>query len=302
MDPHDLVRRKQAGRRREVARVALRVPVQRPVNAFGSGSRDAGRGLVERTARAGCRRCRCAGARTDIPRARQLPAARPARPRSSARACSPTAGARPYDRVRLRRARRTWGGVAELLKRACVQRLKRVHAQRLRRGSPARPKRRTGIEPASSPWKGEALPLSYRRAREPASQGGSPTMTVCTNHLARVDLVEDRLPAAVAERGGDTEVLGSEVVELEDQRIGLATVRTRAFAEQLDEVGRSLCDQRLFASDRVRDVAVAVLGVVRSFVVCSAWAAVVVALPARLSAPGEVGAWLRSLAASAGRR
>jgi hypothetical protein len=27
-------------------------------------------------------------------------------------------------------------------------------------------KRRTGIEPASSPWKGEALPLSYRRASE----------------------------------------------------------------------------------------------------------------------------------------
>ena len=36
-------------------------------------------------------------------------------------------------------------------------------------GRKRRSKRRTGIEPASSPWKGEALPLSYRRAKEPAA-------------------------------------------------------------------------------------------------------------------------------------
>ena len=34
-----------------------------------------------------------------------------------------------------------------------------------RRQAPPIVERRTGIEPASSPWKGEALPLSYRRAR-----------------------------------------------------------------------------------------------------------------------------------------
>jgi hypothetical protein len=43
--------------------------------------------------------------------------------------------------------------------------------------------RRTGIEPASSPWKGEALPLSYRRTDETAAQSGSPTMTVCTDYV-----------------------------------------------------------------------------------------------------------------------
>jgi hypothetical protein len=41
-------------------------------------------------------------------------------------------------------------------------------------------------------------------------------MTVCTNHVALGDLVEDRLPFAVADAFGDVEALGCEVVELED--------------------------------------------------------------------------------------
>jgi hypothetical protein len=52
----------------------------------------------------------------------------------------------------------------------------------------ARGKRRTRIELASLPWKGKALPLSYRRTYESAPTGGSSTMTVCTNDLALVDL------------------------------------------------------------------------------------------------------------------
>ena len=144
-------------------------------------------------------------------------------------------------------------------------------------------------------------PLSYRRAREPTSQGGSPTMTVCTNHLARVDLVEDRLPVAVAQRGRDAEVLMPEVVELEDQGVGLAAVGAWMLAEELDQVGRSLLDQSSFAPHGDRDVALAISDVVRPFVFRSGRTAVVVALPATLSAPGEVGAWLRSPAAAAGR-
>jgi hypothetical protein len=70
-------------------------------------------------------------------------------------------------------------------------------------------KRRTGIEPASSPWKGEALPLSYHRAGESGSKSGPPTMTVCTNDVALGDLVEDSLPFAVAEAFGDVEPLAS---------------------------------------------------------------------------------------------
>ena len=42
-------------------------------------------------------------------------------------------------------------------------------------------KRRTGIEPASSPWKGEALPLSYRRLRESPPACDSRRSTVCRN-------------------------------------------------------------------------------------------------------------------------
>ena len=57
-------------------------------------------------------------------------------------------------------------------------------------------KRRTGIEPASSPWKGEALPLSYRRTRETSTTSGPATMTVCTNDVALRDLVQDSLPIA----------------------------------------------------------------------------------------------------------
>jgi hypothetical protein len=59
--------------------------------------------------------------------------------------------------------------------------------------------------------------LSYRRAREPCSVSGSPTMTVCTNDVTG-DLVEHRLPIAVAQPCGDAEVLVPEMVELEDER------------------------------------------------------------------------------------
>jgi hypothetical protein len=56
----------------------------------------------------------------------------------------------------------------------------RMAASRSSAVAPDRGKRRTGIEPASSPWKGEALPLSYRRARSWPSD--SPlTSTVCRN-------------------------------------------------------------------------------------------------------------------------
>ena len=61
--------------------------------------------------------------------------------------------------------------------------------------------RRTGIEPASLPWKGKALPLSYRRAREAAAAGGSATVTVCTNHLTLVDLAQHVLPSAASKPG-----------------------------------------------------------------------------------------------------
>jgi hypothetical protein len=76
--------------------------------------------------------------------------------------------------------------------------------------------------------------LSYRRARESGSEGGSATMTVCTNDVALCNLGEDRLPVAVPKSFGYAECLVAEVVELQHQRIALATVGAWMFAQELD--------------------------------------------------------------------
>ena len=108
-------------------------------------------------------------------------------------------------------------------------------------------KRRTGIEPASSPWKGEALPLSYRRACKAATKGGSATVTVCTDDVALRHLVEHGLPVAVPEALSDAERLRAAVVEFQDHRIGLAAVDARMRPEKVDEVGDALANQRALA-------------------------------------------------------
>ena len=66
--------------------------------------------------------------------------------------------------------------------------------------------------------------MSYRRARESSPEGGSATVTVCTNDVALVDLIEDRLPAVVPEALGDREGLVAQVIELEHEWIRLAAV------------------------------------------------------------------------------
>jgi hypothetical protein len=92
-------------------------------------------------------------------------------------------------------------------------------------------KRRTRIELASSAWKAEALPLSYRRANEATPLSGAASMTVCTNHLALCNLVEHVPPIAVSKPGRDPELLVPEMVELKDDRVGLAAVSTRVVAK-----------------------------------------------------------------------
>jgi hypothetical protein len=139
-------------------------------------------------------------------------------------------------------------------------------------------KRRTGIEPASSPWKGEALPLSYHRARETCSKSCAPTMTVCTNYVAHGDLIEYGLPVTVGEAAGDVEVLMPEMVELEDERVGLTAVDAGLLAEELDERGGALRDEHPFSASGVRDVALAMRRIVLVFVGGPARAAVVVAV------------------------
>ncbi len=130
--------------------------------------------------------------------------------------------------------------------------------------------------------------MSYHRTREPSPAGGSSSMTVCTNDVACGDLVEDRLPVAVADAFGDVETLVSEVVELEDEWIRLAAVNARPLAEEVDEIGGALRYDRSLAAQRVRDVALAMLRVVLAFVVRPALPGVVVALPAGFPALGEV--------------
>jgi hypothetical protein len=130
--------------------------------------------------------------------------------------------------------------------------------------------------------------LSYHRAGESGSKSGPPTMTVCTNHVALGDLVEDRPPFAVADAFSDVEVLGLDVIELEDQGVGLAAVDAGVLAEELDEVCGSFGDEGLLVTEGFRDVALFVRDVVFPFIGGAAGAAVGVSLPARLAAPGEV--------------
>jgi hypothetical protein len=78
------------------------------------------------------------------------------------------------------------------------------------------------------------------------------------------------------------------MVELEHERIGLATVDARPLAEELDEIGGALSDELLFPAHRVRYVALAVRRTVLAFVGSSASAAIVVPLPTRPPTPGKV--------------
>jgi hypothetical protein len=59
-------------------------------------------------------------------------------------------------------------------------------------------------------------------------------VTVGTDHIALLDLVEDALPVAGGKGMADIERLLSEVVELEHDRIGLAAFGAGMAAEVLD--------------------------------------------------------------------
>jgi hypothetical protein len=112
-------------------------------------------------------------------------------------------------------------------------------------------------------------------------------VTVCTNDVARGDLVQDGLPAAVAKSLRDLEPLFAEVVELEHDRVVLAAVGARTPAEELDKVFGTLDRKRLLAGHRLRYVARSIRGIVLAFVVRAALRAVVVPLPTCFATPGE---------------
>jgi hypothetical protein len=113
-------------------------------------------------------------------------------------------------------------------------------------------------------------------------------MTVCTNDVAHGDLVQHGLPVAVADALRDVEALVPGVVELQDERIYLAAVHARPLAEERYEERGALGGDSSLAPEGVRDVLVAMRCVVLAFVFRPTCPAVVVALLASLSAPGEV--------------
>ena len=79
--------------------------------------------------------------------------------------------------------------------------------------------------------------MSYHRANEAAPLSGAASMTVCTNDVALCHLVEDALPVSVPKALADPELLVAEMVELEDERIGLAAVDARMVAKVVDQIG-----------------------------------------------------------------
>ncbi|HEX3735473.1 MAG TPA: hypothetical protein VHU86_10020 [Solirubrobacterales bacterium] len=66
--------------------------------------------------------------------------------------------------------------------------------------------------------------MSYHRASEATPASGAASVTVCTNNLALCNLVEDALPVAVSQALGDAELLVAQMVELQDDGIGLSAV------------------------------------------------------------------------------
>jgi hypothetical protein len=70
-------------------------------------------------------------------------------------------------------------------------------------------------------------------------------MTVCTNDVALCNLVEHVVPVSVSNAGRDPELLVSEMIELEDDRVGLATVDAWVVAEVVHEEGKALFEQGL---------------------------------------------------------
>jgi hypothetical protein len=73
-------------------------------------------------------------------------------------------------------------------------------------------------------------------------------MTVCTSYLAFRDLVDDALPATVAEALGDAECFVPEVVELQHERVGLPAVHAGSIAEERHEIRGALGSHCLLAT------------------------------------------------------
>ena len=72
--------------------------------------------------------------------------------------------------------------------------------------------------------------MSYRRAKETAPLGGAAPVTVCTNHLALCNLIEDVLPFATSDAACDPELLVPKMVELKHDGIALTAIDAGMFS------------------------------------------------------------------------
>jgi hypothetical protein len=122
----------------------------------------------------------------------------------------------------------------------------------------------------------------------PAAARGTPAMAVRADYVALRDLREDCLPRAERQPVPDVEGLVHAVVELEDQRVGLATILAGMTGEVLQEEPHPLLGNCPLALPSLRDVPLAVGGIVLLLVRGATRAAHVVALPPLLPAPVEV--------------
>jgi hypothetical protein len=84
-------------------------------------------------------------------------------------------------------------------------------------------------------------------------------VAICADHLALRNLVEQALSVSIAQVLSvsiaqvlsNRESFGPDVVELEDNRFGLATVDTRMHGEVLDQVSDALGRERMLSAERV---------------------------------------------------
>jgi hypothetical protein len=148
--------------------------------------------------------------------------------------------------------------------------------------------RRTGIEPASSTWKAEALPLSYRRTKEPTTLRGPASMTVCTHHVALINLREDVAPIPIANSPRYPERLLADMVELQNHNVFFAAVDTWMLLQIIQEDPHPHIEHPATTSGGIINISLAILGIVFVMVRSPAGPTVVVPLPLLDAPPREL--------------
>ena len=141
--------------------------------------------------------------------------------------------------------------------------------------------------------------MSYHRTSEAAPTSSATSVTVCTNDVALCNLVENALPVAVPDSLGYAELLVPQMVELEDDEVGLSAVDARMLAQERDQILQPFGGHDPLSLLCLVDVALAIGLVVLLLVRGPARSAVVVALAPRLAPPSEVLEWLLVMTAPA---